>query len=501
MLLQQLRRWLRHAPPTGRGRPARDTRPRFTPRLEPLETRAVLSPAAIDINPDPGESSYPDHLASVAGTLFFEAFDETTGVELWKTDPYGNTALVKDINPGPTDGFPMTSSNTLVDVNGTLFFSPDDGTTGFALWKSDGTAAGTVQVSAAVLIGGEVARTTLTEFGGSLFFAAYDRYGSTGYELWKSDGTAAGTVLVKDINPSGDSNPHSLTVSDGLLYFTADDGVNGRELWVSDGTAAGTVLVEDINPGYDGSLPVYEYVESFLFDMNGTVYFAANDGANGSELWTSAGTAAGTALVKDINPGGPWSDSNPGQFISVGGAVYFVAYEPATGAEVWKTDGTAAGTALVKDVIPNTGGPYFGPFQLTAAGDVFFFAADDGVHGIEVWRSDGTAAGTGLFLDINPFPYVVAGHSYAQNFTYVAENHTLYFEAWHPDYGQELYSVHVPTGGVALYDLTPGSEGTDYGDFEFVAGVAGQPSRLFFAGATPEIGYELWYFTIIPDAP
>ncbi|MEB3831575.1 ELWxxDGT repeat protein, partial [Phormidium sp. CCY1219] len=70
--------------------------------------------------------------------------------------------------------------------------------------------------------------------------------GTNGFELWKSDGTAAGTVLVKDIRSgSGSSNPSNLTNINGTLYFGADDGTNGFELWKSDGTAAGTVLVKD----------------------------------------------------------------------------------------------------------------------------------------------------------------------------------------------------------------------------------------------------------------
>ncbi len=61
--------------------------------------------------------------------------------------------------------------------------------------------------------------------------------------------------MVKDINPAWiDSLPFSLTEVNGTLFFTADDGMNGSELWKSDGTEAGTVMVKDINPA--GDLPV-----------------------------------------------------------------------------------------------------------------------------------------------------------------------------------------------------------------------------------------------------
>ena len=68
--------------------------------------------------------------------------------------------------------------------------------------------------------------------------------------MWKSNGTAAGTVLVKDVYPGNiGSYPSKLTNVNGTLFFVADDGVHGNELWKSDGTAASFTLVKDVYPG------------------------------------------------------------------------------------------------------------------------------------------------------------------------------------------------------------------------------------------------------------
>ncbi len=107
------------------------------------------------------------------------------------------------------------------------------------LWKSNGTAAGTVQVETAV--GGSSSPRNLTNVNGTLFFAAS---GTTGTELWKSDGTNAGTVLVKDIDgTTASGDPQQLRNVGSTLYFSASVSTTGRELYKSDGTAAGTVLV------------------------------------------------------------------------------------------------------------------------------------------------------------------------------------------------------------------------------------------------------------------
>jgi ELWxxDGT repeat protein len=53
-----------------------------------------------------------------------------------------------------------------------------------------------------------------------------------GRELWRSNGTEAGTYKVADIYPGlGESEPLFITLAGQHLFFSADDGVHGRELW------------------------------------------------------------------------------------------------------------------------------------------------------------------------------------------------------------------------------------------------------------------------------
>ncbi len=144
--------------------------------------------------------------------------------------------------------------------------------------------------------------------------------------------------MIKDIAPGpGGSSPQLLTNVNGTLFFAANDGTSGLELWKSDGTATGTVLVKDINPGPGSSIGF----EAGAADVNGTLFFDANDGTNGAELWKSDGTAAGTVMVKDILAG-PGS-SDPVDFVNVNGTLEFYAFD-GTSEGLFRSDGTAAGT-------------------------------------------------------------------------------------------------------------------------------------------------------------
>jgi ELWxxDGT repeat protein len=201
-------------------------------------------------------------------------------------------------------------------------------------------------------------------------------------------------LLLKDINSgSGDSDPDAApVVMNDIVYFVADNGINGDELWKSDGTTAGTVMVKDIYPGLQASFP------QLLTVMNGFVYFRANNGAHGVELWRSDGTAAGTTMVKDIYPGIKTS-SDPTSLTVLGNTLYFAATngETANGKELWKTDGTGAGTVMVRDIYPGIHNS--NPTNLHISYDKLYFMANDGFKGPELWTSDGTSAGTTLVKD------------------------------------------------------------------------------------------------------
>ena len=184
--------------------------------------------------------------------------------------------------------------------------------------------------------------------------------GITGYELWRTDGTAAGTVLVKDIIPGpGPSDPFDapmeLTNVNGMLFFSAcaSGHLNCELSKCSDGTDAGTMRLKDINPDGASSNP------GFFFGFNGIAFFRATEPGSGTELWRSDGTSRGDVssaghqsrpcfILSDVH-----SARVPGRFTLQRRALQDGRY--------WTTDGTEIGTVAVTD-LTTTGPLQSGPF-------------------------------------------------------------------------------------------------------------------------------------------
>ncbi|HEX5753913.1 MAG TPA: ELWxxDGT repeat protein [Archangium sp.] len=423
-------------------------------------------------------ASHPQSLTDVEGTLFCTATSEQ-GSGLWKSDgtAEGTTFLQPLIS---TDPWVRTTAFTPAG-NSVFFFQ----TNHFAasLWKSDGTPAGTLELRG--FTGGDV--TSRVALGSTLFFSAYES--ASGSELWKSDGTVEGTVLFKELVPGrSGSGPMKLTRAGNGFFFIANDGVHGGELWKSDGTTEGTVLVKDVLPGTGSA--IYSYGFSEMLPVGTALFFTANDGIHGEELWKTDGTAEGTVLVKDIFPGR--SGSSLYDLVDLGGTLFFTAEDGVHGRELWKSDGTAEGTVLVADVAPGAASSFPVtyayqklPARLYAIGGGLFFAADDGVHGTEPWKSDGTAEGTVLLRDVLPgsessgvglAPFVPMGHQGA--FAFSASDGVSGVELWTSDGTPEgthrLADIHEGPASAAPLQLTASG------------------SRLFFVANDGEHGRELW---------
>lgn len=170
--------------------------------------------------------------------------------------------------------------------------------------------------------------------GGFVYLVAVDEL--HGVELWRSDGTPEGTELFLDLCPGlCDSVPSRLQVVGDTLWFTARTGQLGREIWLSDGTREGSRLLRDICSGPCDS--VTSLGDPFFVGPTGEIFFTAQDGRHGYELWKSDGTWDGTVQVADLSPGRRLS--YPSGFTLLDGHVYFSAL-----GSLWQTDGSATGT-------------------------------------------------------------------------------------------------------------------------------------------------------------
>lgn len=193
----------------------------------------------------------------------------------------------------------------------------------------------------------------LTNFNGVLYFTADD--GIHGRELWKSDPKTGETKLVFDINPgAASSSPTGLTVMGGLLCFAATEPARGRELWAHSPLLGATDVLKDINPGSGSSAP-----EDFTVTAAHTLTFTADDGTRGRELWAFVPFDRSIEMVKDITPGpsDPHGDTPPAQLTPVGEKLFFVANDGTTGYEVWTADLGVDQPQLVVDLKPGSESP------------------------------------------------------------------------------------------------------------------------------------------------
>ncbi len=459
----------------------------FSPLTGGVELRKLASnsTAPVDVRrngPGTGHSN-PTKPVTHNGALYFAADDSVSGSELRRRNSNGTIDLIAELSPGPAG----TTIGPMISMNGLLYFTASGSSFGQSLWRTDGTTAGSMKLADVTLSQGGANEPMMVAVGELIFFA-----GSTnaGVELWKTDGSVSGTALVKDIDPGTtngyygvyprSSSPSSLTNVNGTLFFAASDGAKGRELWKSDGTTAGTVIVKDLFPESQQYYPydVYSSGPTALMNRNGVLHFMARD-QGGIRFWESTGNAEGTVSVSPVISG----LQNIGSVLDVDGRLFFVGSKGAIAQELWTSDRTAAGTLFLKDIRPGSFSSQIS--NMTRMDGLLYFTANDGVHGIELWRSNGTASGTVMVRDIRTGSIQdQPASSEPRELTSI--NGVLYLTANDGKNGVELWRTNgTATGVTKISELVSGTGSTA------PRGLTAWENSLLFSGNSA-LGRELW---------
>ncbi len=329
-------------------------------------------------------------------------------------------------------------------VGNTLYFDAHEGNAGRELW-SHNTVTGQNSLAADIRSGGNSGSNPghyggIMAVGTTLYFDANDNI--DGNELWAYETTNSSAWQVADINSgSGSSNPGQyMTILVGdTIYFSANDGSSGIELWAHDTSTSSTWRVADINSG-GYSYPGRWGMEILVGD---TFYFSADDGSSGYELWAHDTSTSSTWRVADINSGS--GNANPGYFAgftAMGTRLYFDADDGSSGIELWAHDTSNSSTWQVADINSGSGDAKPGNFAgFTVMGTRVFFDADDGSNGRELWALDSTNGSTWRVTDIN-----TDGGSHPGRYTApTVVGNRLYFEAYTPDTSYELWMMEIVT--------------------------------------------------------
>ena len=362
-----------------------------------------------------------------------------------------------------------------------------DSKTDAGLWTTDGTTA--TKITTAVT---HPDSTGAAYFNNLMYFTGSDAT-THDAELWVTDGTAAGTKLIKNIASTGSSVPDNYFVFNNTLYFTANDGTHGRELWKSNGAVGNATLVADINAGIGNSIE-----NDVAFYQNGNnVYFSATTGQDtGLYKLDQSGTPALVAKISgsiDLSLLGAASLGSKTVFTVRTGDVFL------GNTQLWVTEGTAASTTMLYDFGIGSGYQFL---QLIPYKNLIFFDGYDMTTGdVELWSTDGTKPNTKLFKDINPGD----NPSIPLLYNSALINGKMFFTATTDKNGYELWVTDGTPGGTTLFkDINTTSSGAGDANPVFLANIGSYANQLTNntgsssfnfqqANSTPFNGK--WYFT------
>jgi hypothetical protein len=412
--------------------------------------------------------------------VLFDGLDATGHYNLWMTD--GTSAGTRELSVTGAWSSGLFGSTLVVPdltvLGNRALFSGYDTHVHINLWVTDGTAAGTSELTVAganssgLFYGGGSPQFTV--LGGKALFAGVDA--NLHVNLWVTDGTSSGTneLVAVGANPEGllvDGPSDQLgllrpafTVIGSRVVFEGADSNGHNSLWVTDGTSAGTSELVPIgaNPNgmfRGGGAPAY------IAGFGNKALLAGYDASNRDSLWITDGTSAGTSELTDSGANPVVLGPNPA-FTILNNKALFTAVD----GSLWVTDGTSADTTeLTSSGLFLNGGNYLSPQSIVLGTKALFDGFDPQGH-INLWVTDGTSAGTseltvagaysgGLFLSVTP-DFTVIGGEVLFNGLDASGHPNLWVTDGTSARTSEVTAAGAYSGGLSPSDMTVLSTGT-----------------------------------------
>lgn len=379
--------------------------------LMTFDTNAQVIKMIHDINPGL-DSSAPSHLTIFDGKLYFSAITNLLGRELWSYDETDTPQLVFDINRGNADGLNLKYIPQMASLNGKLYFSGNNGTSGYELMEYDGVndPVMTLDINTGI---GDSYPSFLYSDGSMLYFTAAEpidgfemrSYNPTsgmhvhpmvsgslggdgrGYlssngkilfasqcdtsamEPFEYDPVTNKSIPIAIPLSMSNSQPSCFTNYNGKVYFIAFTW-NGMQPYVYTNSKA-TMLKSTIDMVYSNprnSLPIYK----------DALYYYGYDWNGHGDLYRFNFQTNTAGIVWDIYPGHEDSVDN---MLVMDSLLYFTAIDSAHGQELWKYNGDTC--IRLTDLWPGKHGSHIS--NLTEYNGKLYFTADDGIHGAELY--------------------------------------------------------------------------------------------------------------------
>jgi ELWxxDGT repeat protein len=421
-----------------------------------------------------------------AGTLFISAGTKSyflanttaAGQQVWVTDgsSAGTHQVTGIISTNQTYGTPILLG--LIGTN--LVFAQIVSNNTMQLFLTDGTAAGTTTLSSFAqnqygLVSDSIA------INNKVYVALESNLACCEPDLWATDGTGASTVRI-DSNegyPTFHLQPSSLRAFGESVALLTDTENQGVQLsMVNTTTNALTILATGSGASYGSTIAA---MDSFILYLSGSPN-------SGQQLWRSDGTLPGTAMVVGLGSGVQFSQLGQNIVMTrVGDRAIFQAENAQNGPQLWSSDGTAQATVPLIATPTPSGSGYVQPL-LGVAGTHGYYAVYNGTD-FRVVVTDGTVAGTHVLTDAGPIDQNSVPGASTPGAQVVAGDDTLTF----------LYIYHQDASGNTkhLYAYSPKSNSLTHLLDNDLDDVASEPmltygGQLYFRGSDPVHSDNPW---------